>query len=60
MRITNRLVTFVLRPLDNSIRTVFFFLQYRGLELKNGLRVLLISDPKADKSAASMDVNVGE
>ncbi|EFO20407.1 insulin-degrading enzyme [Loa loa] len=33
--------------------------EYRGLELKNGLRILLISDPKTDKSAASMDVNVG-
>uniref|UniRef100_A0A915PZQ4 Insulin-degrading enzyme n=1 Tax=Setaria digitata TaxID=48799 RepID=A0A915PZQ4_9BILA len=33
--------------------------EYRGLELTNGLRVLLISDPKTDKSAASMDVNVG-
>lgn len=33
--------------------------QYRGLELTNGLRVLLISDPKTDKSAASLDVNVG-
>lgn len=32
---------------------------YRGLELRNGLRLLLVSDPKADKSAASMDVCVG-
>ncbi|VDD86432.1 unnamed protein product [Enterobius vermicularis] len=32
---------------------------YRGLELSNGLRMLLISDEKADKSAASMDVSVG-
>lgn len=35
------------------------FFQYRGLELSNGLRMLLISDEKADKSAASMDVSVG-
>ncbi|VDN41544.1 unnamed protein product [Gongylonema pulchrum] len=33
--------------------------QYRGLELANGLRVLLVSDPETDKSAASLDVNVG-
>ena len=33
--------------------------EYRYLELKNNLKVLLISDPAADKSAASLDVNVG-
>ncbi len=33
--------------------------QYRYLELDNSLRVLLISDPKADKAAASLDVNAG-
>ncbi|KAK6048043.1 peptidase, M16 family [Cooperia oncophora] len=33
--------------------------EYRGLELTNGLRVLLVSDPTTDKSAAAMDVNVG-
>lgn len=32
---------------------------YRYLSLDNGLRVLLISDPNTDKSAASMNVNVG-
>lgn len=32
---------------------------YRYLELENGLQVLLISDPQADKAAASLDVNVG-
>ncbi|KAK6035998.1 peptidase, M16 family, partial [Cooperia oncophora] len=37
----------------------FAVLQYRGLELTNGLRVLLVSDPTTDKSAAAMDVNVG-
>lgn len=38
---------------------IVFYFQYRGLELSNGLRMLLISDPHTDKSAASMDVNVG-
>lgn len=32
---------------------------YRGLELTNGLRVLLVSDPETDKSAASLTVNIG-
>ena len=32
---------------------------YRALELKNGLQVLLVHDPQAKKSAASMDVRVG-
>ncbi len=32
---------------------------YRYLVLKNGLKVLLISDPETDKSAASLNVNVG-
>ena len=33
---------------------------YRGLELENGMKVILISDPETDKSAASLDVHVGE
>ena len=33
--------------------------EYRALVLKNGLKVLLVSDPSADKAAASVDVNVG-
>ncbi|XP_013403642.1 insulin-degrading enzyme [Lingula anatina] len=32
---------------------------YRGLELTNGMKVLLISDETTDKSAAAMDVHVG-
>ncbi|XP_014486438.1 PREDICTED: insulin-degrading enzyme-like [Dinoponera quadriceps] len=32
---------------------------YRILELTNKLKVLLISDPMTDKSAAAMDVNIG-
>ncbi|KAF7987713.1 hypothetical protein HCN44_003576 [Aphidius gifuensis] len=32
---------------------------YRGLILSNDMKILLISDPTTDKSAASMDVNVG-
>ncbi|KAK0053563.1 insulin-degrading enzyme-like isoform X1 [Biomphalaria pfeifferi] len=33
--------------------------QYRGLELKNGMKILLISDPETDKSSAAMDVHIG-
>ena len=33
---------------------------YRGLELKNNMKVLLISDGKTDKAAAAMDVHVGK
>ncbi|XP_017059647.1 insulin-degrading enzyme isoform X2 [Drosophila ficusphila] len=32
---------------------------YRGLQLENGLKVLLISDPKTDVSAAALSVQVG-
>ncbi|NCP64382.1 MAG: peptidase M16 [Paraglaciecola sp.] len=33
--------------------------EYRYVMLDNGLKVLLISDPQADKSAAAMDVSAG-
>eukprot|EP01138_Halocafeteria_seosinensis_P003331 gb/GECG01003407.1/.p1 GENE.gb/GECG01003407.1/~~gb/GECG01003407.1/.p1 ORF type:complete len:1092 (+),score=141.62 gb/GECG01003407.1/:1-3276(+) len=33
--------------------------EYRHLELGNGLSVMLISDEKADRTGAAMDVNVG-
>jgi ATP/ADP translocase len=33
---------------------------YRCLELQNDMKVLLISDSSTDKSAASLDVNVGK
>ncbi|KAK6178603.1 hypothetical protein SNE40_013354 [Patella caerulea] len=32
---------------------------YRGLELTNGMKVLLVSDPETDKASAAMDVNIG-
>lgn len=32
---------------------------YEFVQLNNGLKALIISDPKADKAAASLDVNVG-
>lgn len=33
---------------------------YRGLVLPNKMKVLLISDSTTDKSAASLDVNIGK
>ncbi|KAK0416140.1 hypothetical protein QR680_012312 [Steinernema hermaphroditum] len=33
--------------------------EYRGLELRNGLRVLLVTNPSSTGCAASMDVHVG-
>jgi len=32
---------------------------YRGLQLSNGMKVLLISDSETDKSSAALDVHVG-
>lgn len=34
--------------------------EYRGLILSNEMKVLLISDSTTDKSAAALDVQVGE
>ena len=33
---------------------------YRGLILPNQLKVVLVSDPEADKAGAALDVNVGQ
>ena len=33
---------------------------YRGIELTNGMKVLLISDSSTDKSSAAMDVHIGK
>ena len=32
---------------------------YRFITLDNGMKALLVSDPKADKAACSMDVQIG-
>ncbi|KAK7485900.1 hypothetical protein BaRGS_00022895, partial [Batillaria attramentaria] len=44
---------------DNIIRSENDNRQYRGLELNNGMKILLVSDQETDKSAAAMDVNIG-
>ncbi|XP_072943184.1 insulin-degrading enzyme isoform X2 [Epargyreus clarus] len=51
--------TGVLKRYDNIIKSAEDKREYRGLQLTNGLKVLLVSDPTTDKSAAAMDVNVG-
>ncbi|GFO42675.1 insulin-degrading enzyme [Plakobranchus ocellatus] len=33
--------------------------QYRGIQLGNGLKILLVSDPETDKASAAMDVHIG-
>lgn len=33
---------------------------YRGVELYNNMKVLVISDPSTDKSAAALDVHIGK
>ena len=45
---------------DNIIKSPNDKRDYRGLILSNQMKVLLISDPTTDKSAASLDVNVGK
>lgn len=45
---------------DNIVKSPNDKKDYRGLILHNKLKVLLISDPTTDKSAASLDVNVGK
>ncbi len=49
----------VVRRYHNITKSAEDKQNYRGLELTNGLRVLLVSDAETDKSAAAMDVNVG-
>ncbi|XP_054654801.1 insulin-degrading enzyme isoform X2 [Dunckerocampus dactyliophorus] len=48
----NRVVADIIRsPEDKRV--------YRGLEFKNGLRAMLISDPTTDKSSSALDVHIG-
>lgn len=47
------------RVINNIAKSASDCRQYRGLELSNKLKVMLISDPLTDKAAASIDVNIG-
>ncbi|GFT52795.1 insulin-degrading enzyme [Nephila pilipes] len=44
---------------DNIIKSEEDTRQYRGFELSNGMKILLVSDPSTDKSAAALDVQIG-
>lgn len=45
--------------IDDIIKSLEDKRTYRGLKLQNGLKVLLISDPTTDKSAACLCVEIG-
>ncbi|KAK2177670.1 hypothetical protein NP493_586g01027 [Ridgeia piscesae] len=47
------------QTVDNITKSAEDKRLYRGLELDNGMKILLISDETTDKSAAALDVNVG-
>ncbi|CAG2165740.1 unnamed protein product, partial [Oppiella nova] len=50
---------FIAEKCENITKSIADKRQYKGLVLRNGLKVVLISDAEADKSAAAMDVAVG-
>ncbi|KAG8188554.1 hypothetical protein JTE90_007162 [Oedothorax gibbosus] len=50
---------FISKVYDNIKKSNGDSRAYRGLELKNGMKVLLVSDSSTDKSAAAIDVQVG-
>ncbi|XP_041968521.1 insulin-degrading enzyme [Aricia agestis] len=49
----------ILKRYDNIVKSQEDKRNYRGLQLSNRMKVLLVSDPTTDKSAAAIDVNVG-
>lgn len=50
----------VKKRVDNIVKSVEDKRLYRGVQFDNDLKVLLISDPTTDKSAAALDVNIGK
>ena len=48
-----------IKKFDNIIKPKIDNRIYRGLIMENNLKVLLISDPLTDKSAASLNLNIG-
>ncbi|XP_077114691.1 insulin-degrading enzyme isoform X1 [Ranitomeya variabilis] len=49
----------VKRVVDNIVKSPEDKREYRGVELVNGIKALLISDPTTDKSSAALDVYIG-
>jgi len=50
---------YINKTYDNIIKSLGDTRDYKGFLLNNGLKILLISDPETDKSAAALDVNIG-
>ncbi|KOX69206.1 Insulin-degrading enzyme [Melipona quadrifasciata] len=50
---------FIEKRYDNIVKSPNDKREYRGLLLFNKMRVLIISDPSTDKSAAALNVNIG-
>lgn len=50
----------VVKRVDDIIKSEEDKRSYRGLVLRNQMKVLLVSDSSTDKSAAAMDINVGK
>ncbi|XP_076297777.1 insulin degrading metalloproteinase isoform X2 [Lasioglossum baleicum] len=50
---------FVEKRYDNIIKSANDVREYRGLLLTNKMKILLISNPTTDTSAAALDVNIG-
>ena len=46
-------------PADRIVRATQVEVEYRRLELPNGMKAILISDPEAERSAASLSVGMG-
>jgi len=49
----------IVRVVDNIKKSDTDSWNYRGLELSNGMLVVLTSHPKIDKAAAALDVSIG-
>ncbi|XP_077991993.1 insulin-degrading enzyme-like isoform X2 [Glandiceps talaboti] len=49
----------VLSVYDNIIKSAEDKREYRGLLLKNKMKVMLITDPTTEKASAAIDVNIG-
>lgn len=51
---------FIKYQTDNLVKSEEDKKSYRGIDLHNGMKIILINDPKADKAAVAMDVSVGK
>ncbi|XP_071494745.1 insulin-degrading enzyme-like [Diadema antillarum] len=49
----------IARCYDNVVKSAEDKRAYRGLQLTNGMKIILISDPTTEKAAAALDVHVG-